>query len=359
MGFGAGNKALVQAVAQMKDVDYSKDPALGEMYHRLVSNRDGFEYALEQNVKACAQIEALDLELGQNAQKITDMTSEIASATKTIYRASADTAQAADRVTEKHEELSNTIINASEEASEVYGKIEEGQNALSEIRDLSNDTIEMSKSMQQDMDALSSVIKRMNEVISGIDAVSSQTNLLALNASIEAARAGEAGRGFAVVAEEIRKLAEQTQELTANMGEFVEGIRGASERGIVSAKSTIDALGSMTDKINSVWELNEGNKENISKINDAIFSLASVSEDISDSMQEMESGAGSIEEQCAVLKDDTANMDEIIGSLEHVAEPVAQVKQAIDAATKTMGQMSEDPFLAIKNEELLAELKQL
>ena len=73
----------------------------------------------------------------------------------------------------------------------------------------------------------------------------------------------------------------------------------------------------------------------------------------------MESGAGSIEEQCAVLKDDTANMDEIIGSLEHVAEPVAQVKQAIDAATKTMGQMSEDPFLAIKNEELLAELKQL
>ena len=93
--------------------------------------------------------------------------------------------------------------------------------------------------------------------------------------------------------------------------------------------------------------------------NDAIFSLASVSEDISDSMQEMESGAGSIEEQCAVLKDDTANMDEIIGSLEHVAEPVAQVKQAIDAATKTMGQMSEDPFLAIKNEELLAELKQL
>ena len=217
MGFGAGNKALVQAVAQMKDVDYSKDPALGEMYHRLVSNRDGFEYALEQNVKACAQIGALDLELGQNAQKIADMTSEIASATETIYRASADTAQAAGRVTEKHEELSNTIINASEEASEVYGKIEEGQNALSEIRDLSNDTIEMSKSMQQDMDALSSVIKRMNEVISGIDAVSSQTNLLALNASIEAARAGEAGRGFAVVASEISQLAAASQEAANNI----------------------------------------------------------------------------------------------------------------------------------------------
>ena len=60
------------------------------------------------------------------------------------------------------------------------------------------------------MNTLLDVVNHMNEVIAGINSISSQTNLLALNASIEAARAGEAGRGFAVVAEEIRKLAEQT-----------------------------------------------------------------------------------------------------------------------------------------------------
>lgn len=75
------------------------------------------------------------------------------------------------------------------------------------------------------MNALFDVIARMNEVIAGIDAISMQTNLLALNASIEAARAGEAGKGFAVVADEIRGLAEQTQKLTGDMGNFVEGIR--------------------------------------------------------------------------------------------------------------------------------------
>ena len=329
MGFGAGNKALVQAVAQMKDVDYSKDPALGEMYHRLVSNRDGFEYALEQNVKACAQIEALDLELGQNAQKITDMTSEIASATETIYRASADTAQAAGRVTEKHEELSNTIINASEEASEVYGKIEEGQNALSEIRDLSNDTIEMSKSMQQDMDALSSVIKRMNEVISGIDAVSSQTNLLALNASIEAARAGDAGRGFSVVAEEIRKLADQCLASSSQISSIVDEIVSKTGEVVNIARQAENAVSSQSsvveDTTNSFKQIDQlvaqliqalqTISNNVQEMNGARNETLSAIESISDASTQTAECSSSVHSAAGTQLDAIKNLDEASQSL--------------------------------------------
>ena len=80
------------------------------------------------------------------------------------------------------------------------------------------------------MNQLSKIISQMNNVIEGINAISSQTNLLALNASIEAARAGEAGKGFAVVADEIRELADETKKLTASMGRFVADIHSASAR---------------------------------------------------------------------------------------------------------------------------------
>lgn len=112
----------------------------------------------------------------------------------------------------------------------------------------------------------------MNEVIEGINSISSQTNLLALNASIEAARAGEAGKGFAVVAEEIRKLAEQTQNMTANMSEFVERIKEASAKSSDSANTAVEALGDMSEKINSAWEINDANQKSVGKISDSISS---------------------------------------------------------------------------------------
>lgn len=344
---------LIDSMAQLQDVDYSKDAKIESVYKRLVKGREQFEVVMEKNIAAVMQISSLDLTLSQQTDEVVDISESVGEATENIHKAALESSSVAGQVNEQHEELTRTIVQASEETSEVYKNIEKGQDELSEIRDLSHRTIEDSKETQKDMDDLLNIIAHMNEVISGINSISSQTNLLALNASIEAARAGEAGRGFAVVADEIRQLAEETQKLTANMGEFVERIKNASQKSAKSVTTTIESLGTVTEKIGSVWEINDANQKNISSINDSISSLAAVSEEISSSMIEMEQQAVNIKDQCMSLEENTQNMRSVSKALKKATEPVINIEKMLDEASKQLGDMTDDAFFRMEYKEFM------
>lgn len=347
MGFGKNKAVLAKSVAELKPADYSKDVELGGIYQRLLKGKQQFAEVVEGNMNAVTQISSLDTTLEHYTKSMSGISKQVEDAAEVIYGVASETANVAERVSGQHEHLTNTIIEASEETENVYTNIQVGQNELTEIRTLSTQTIQTSEEMQKDMDELFEVINRMNEVIAGINAISSQTNLLALNASIEAARAGEAGRGFAVVADEIRQLAEETQKLTGNMGGFVEGIRGASEKSAKSAANTVESLGTVNEKINNVWQINEDNLKNISKVNDSISSLAAVSEEISSSMSELETQSSSIQEQCEQLKDNSAKMHEVSTALEESTDPVVEIENELDNMAKKMGKMGDDPFYSM------------
>ena len=241
---------LMKAVSELKRADYSREPELDHIYTRLSNGRKQFADVFDKNINAVMQISSLDLTMQHQTQKIIDISKKIAKATESIFGTTTGTTN------NPQEELTNTIIQISGETDEVYKKIEEGQDELTAIKELSAQTILSAGEMQTDMDELVNIIAHISSILSGIDTISLQTNLLALNASVEAARAGEAGRGFAVVAGEIRELAEETQKLTKDMGTFVENMKHASKKSVQSSTSTIQSLNIMADKISNVWELN-------------------------------------------------------------------------------------------------------
>ena len=328
---------LIKAVSELKETDYSKEPELNSIYRRLSKGRKQFGEILEKNFKAVMQISSLDLTMQHQTEKIVEITRDVAKATETIFGTSMDDPMMTGRSNNQHEQLTSTIIEVSSASEEVYRKIESGQNELTLIKELSSQTIEISKELQRDMDELFKTIDRMSGVIAGIDSISLQTNLLALNASIEAARAGAAG--FAVVAGEIRGLAEETQKLTGSMGSFVEEIKNASQKSIQSTKSTIEALDSMTEKIKYVWELNDESQQHVSKVNESISSIASVSQEISSSMNQMENQ----------LKHSTVIMHQVSQDLKKAVEPVVGIEKILDDTVKQMGSMSEDAFFHLGN----------
>ncbi len=332
---------LIKAVSELKETDYSKEPELNSIYRRLSKGRKQFGEILEKNFKAVMQISSLDLTMQHQTEKIVEITRDVARDTETIFGTSMDNPMMTGKSNNQHEELTSTIIEVSSASEEVYRKIESGQNELTLIKELSSQTIEISKELQKDMDELFKTIDRMSGVIAGIDSISLQTNLLALNASIEAARAGAAGRGFAVVAGEIRGLAEETQKLTGSMGSFVEEIKNASQKSIQSTKSTIEALDTMTEKIKNVWELNDESQQHVSKVNESISSIASVSKEISTSMNQMENQ----------LKNSTDIMRQVSQDLKKAVEPVVGIEKILDDTVKQMGSMSEDAFFHLGNKD--------
>ena len=351
MAFIKKQPDIVDSLAELKEADYSKNPKLGDIYKRLIKGRKQFENVMDKDISAVMQISSLDLTLEQYTDDLMDISNEVADSTEVISKAAEESSLVASQVNSQHEDLTRTIIQAAEDTGEVHKKIESGQDELSAIKDLSTNTINNSKEMQKDMDALLEIINHMNEVISGINSISSQTNLLALNASIEAARAGEAGRGFAVVAEEIRQLAEETQKLTANMGQFVDKIKEASQKSAESVTTTIDQLGIVTEKIGNVWVINNENQQHVSNVNDSINSLAAVSEEISSSMVELENQTMSIKEQCSQLNDSTKHLRKVSKKMKEATQPVIEIEKLLDQSGKQLGDMTDDPFFRMEYSE--------
>lgn len=352
MALGKNKKIinLVQSISEMKEENYAAgSPELQNMYERMNAGRRQLAQVYGEDMKAVMTMSALGLKVGHDTVKMTTAAEDVNAATKTIHDATAETSNIAEEVRNAHEGLTNTIIDVSEKTTDIYKKIENGQEELTAIRDLSKDAISESTEMKKNMDALMDVINHMNEVIEGINAISEQTNLLALNASIEAARAGEAGKGFAVVAEEIRQLAEGTKQLTGNMGEFVEGIRDASEKSSKSVDVAITSLDNIDQKINAVWNINDENKKNVGTISESIGSLAGISEEISSSMNVLETQVSCIEDQCSNLSNDAELLTVINGNLKGSVEPLTQVETGMDNVAKVIGEMSRDVFYRMDN----------
>ncbi|WP_442098218.1 methyl-accepting chemotaxis protein [Pseudomonas sp. KB_15] len=132
---------------------------------------------------------------------------------------------AVQEVAKNAEHAANEVRQADEQARQGQHNIDSSLRQINQLSETIGQAVAVIQSLAQESTQIGSVL----EVIR---AIAEQTNLLALNAAIEAARAGEQGRGFAVVADEVRLLAQRTQQSTAQIQGMIERLQGNSEAAV-------------------------------------------------------------------------------------------------------------------------------
>ncbi|TPV61724.1 methyl-accepting chemotaxis protein [Aestuariibacter sp. GS-14] len=147
-------------------------------------------------------------------------------------------------------QLTDSITSIAESTSETrdFGtRAEHSLNENMERADMAADNIKLLVKLIQDSStiiaSLKAEVSQITSLLNVIKSIADQTNLLALNAAIEAARAGEAGRGFSVVADEVRTLANRSQESTVEIERIIEKMNVSSEKSVVAMEKAEAAAG--------------------------------------------------------------------------------------------------------------------
>lgn len=181
------------------------------------------------------------------------------------------------------------------------------------IKEMIDSMMEISESTNQtnkEIDALKDFSNNIGDIIVSINSIAEQTNLLALNAAIEAARAGEAGKGFAVVADEIRKLAEQTNNETGKIENLISTIQNEVDRvkkGAEEVEAKVE-LGlnlskESNENIENIIKNNRQNSEGINDISSSVAEQALASREITTAISEIVNNSTTIESLSSKIHD--------------------------------------------------------
>lgn len=299
--------------------------SLHKSYNSMIDQMRGMLHEIKESTK---ELEVTGDELKCSSENALITSQQLVSTISVVKAGAEQTASSSELsvnsfkvMTDKIEDIVSNMENTFRSSERMNQSADYGERTMSAL-------IHTIHTFEKDFEQLTDTIKNVKDysvsitnLVGMVNGIAQQTKLLALNAQIEAARAGEVGKGFVVVAQEVRKLAEQSQNATESISNSVYQME-------MVTKGASNEFDSMLKKI----------KSNLTMANESKISL-----------DELMKGISEVSENMKNMQNELIGLDEMLPKLEQRVNEFSSVSQETLASAEEMLTYSNNQIEQMEN----------
>lgn len=320
---------------------------LGQLSEAAVKMRGHLRELVQHLNQMIEQLASSSQQLTASAELSAQASGQIAASISSVATGAEKQVSAIDATAAVVEGMSAGIQEIAASASTIAGTAEKTAEAAQIGGTAVDKAIEQMETIEKAVTHSSSVVTKLGarsqeigQIVDTISNVASQTNLLALNAAIEAARAGEQGCGFAVVAEEVRKLAEQSQEASKQIAELIMEIQKDTDDAVVAMSEGNQEVSKGAKVVSEagaafkeIYALVDKVSSDIREVSAAMQQIAGGSQEIVNSVRDIDSVSKEASTQAqtisAAVEEGSASMEEMAASSQELTKMAEDLKRAV------------------------------
>ncbi|AJQ27979.1 methyl-accepting chemotaxis protein [Pelosinus fermentans] len=340
-------REVAQGNLAIEDIPANTRDEVGQLAVEFNDMKKSLRTLVKHVVQTAEQVAASSEELTASSEQSAQVSNQMADTISEVAQGAEKQVNAVDATALVVEQMSASIQQIAVNTNAVSGVADKTANAASQGDKAVNIAMSQMLSIEKSVSSSAQVVTKLGErskeigqIVGTISGIASQTNLLALNAAIEAARAGEQGRGFAVVAEEVRKLAEQSQEAAKQIAKLISEIQLDTDNAVVAMNGGTREVKIGADVVNNAGQafkdivlLIDEVSSQVREISAAIQQMSSESQQIVASVRDIEQisreSAGQAQTFSAATEEQSASMEEISTSSQALARMAEELQISV------------------------------
>ncbi|GGN91809.1 methyl-accepting chemotaxis protein [Saccharibacillus kuerlensis] len=319
--------------------------ALTNSYNKMVESLGSLVKQISENA---ATLAASSEQLLASSEQSAQATEHISTQIQEISEGTDSQARGAVEMSRTIEEMNVGIQRIAESATELASDSQDSESNVIKGHGKLDEAIREMEQIHLSISNLADVVTSLNaksasigDITDTIKAIADQTSLLSLNAAIEAARAGEEGRGFAVVAAEVKKLAEQTQESSANVSGLIHQIQTETQIAFQSmeisrsqAENGKVVMGDVSRVFDGIMSSTRNLSVQLHEVSAVTEQMSASSEQVLATVESSASIAGGTKEMtqsvAAAAEEQLASVQEVTGSSAYLSKLAQDLQTSIE-----------------------------